>query len=128
MVTPILVAVLPVIASTFWVHKDFHLWMLLFVVPMALFSLFLGCRKHKSRLVLMLGLIGLGFLVSVAVYESVFHSTLVQQEHAHCVHCMQRESGNFLNTVTILNLTGAFFLTCAHGRNFILCRRADSCH
>jgi len=128
MVTPILVAVLPVVTSTFWVHKDFHLWMLLLVVPMAAISLFIGCRKHKSRLVMVLGMIGLGFLVSVAVYESLFHSTLVLQEHTHCAHCAQRGSGNMLNLTTMANVVGAVFLTCAHTRNFLLCRRAKCCH
>ena len=127
-VTPVLVAVLPVVASTFWVHKDFHLWMLLLVVPMATLSLFLGCKKHKSRLVMMWGLLGLGVLASVALYESLFHSTLVLQEHVHCVHCTLRQSGSLLNSTNLANVVGAIFLTSAHARNFLLCRKANCCH
>ena len=128
MMTPVLVAVLPVVVSTFWVHKDFHLWMLLLVMPMATFSLFLGCRKHKSRLVMVLGLLGLGVLASVAVNEPLFHSTLAVQEHADCVLCTQRESGSLLSPTTLANVLGAVLLTCAHVRNFLLCRRANCCH
>lgn len=128
MITPVLVAVLPVVASSFWVHKDFHLWMLLLVIPMALISLLMGCKRHKSKLVLALGVIGLLFLCSVAVYESFFHSPLLATEHAHCANCLQREAGNFLTLPTALNLIGAFFLTCAHGRNFYLCRKSKCCH
>ncbi|MDF7801223.1 MerC domain-containing protein [Pontiellaceae bacterium B1224] len=123
MVTPVLIAVLPVLASTFWVHKDFHLWMLALVVPMAAFSLFVGCRKHKSKMVMGLGLTGLGCLVSVAVYESFFHAV----SGAHCALCAQEEAGSLLNPATLVNLVGAAFLTAAHTRNFLLCRKEKCC-
>ena len=128
MVTPVLVAVLPVVASTFWVHKDFHLWMLLLVVPMAGISLFLGCRKHKSKGVMVLGIIGLIFLISVAANESLNHSSLVQQGDIYCLHCTQCETKGLFDPTTLANILGAIFLTGAHTRNFLLCRKAKRCH
>ena len=128
MVTPILIALLPIVSSSFWVHKDFHLWMLLLVVPMAGLSLFLGCRKHKSKFVMVLGIIGVGLIGSVALYESFIHASAVLQEGVECAQCSQCESASLLNPITITNMLGAFFLVCAHSRNFILCRQKKCCH
>lgn len=121
MITPVLAAVLPVVATTLWAHKDFHLWMLLLVVPMALLSLLLGCRKHKCRLVLSLGLIGIGIITSIAVYESFAHTH-------HCAHSVHQDAGGHFGAITWINLLGAAFLTAAHTRNFLLCRKAHCCH
>jgi hypothetical protein len=128
MVTPVLVAIVPVLTSTLWVHEDFHLWMLLLVVPMATLSLFLGCKKHKSRLVMALGILGVGCLASVAAYETYLHSTSALQGHFHCAECMQRELGTLFQGTTLINIFGALSLVGAHARNFLLCRRVHCCH
>lgn len=128
MVTPVLMVLLPVLATTFWAHKDFHMWMLLLVLPTTTTAIFLGCRKHKDLAVAALSFLGMTLLVSVAMYESLFHSTLVQNEHDHCIYCAQRELGDIFNTTTLVNILGAVFLTSAHARNFLLCRRAHCCH
>jgi hypothetical protein len=33
LVTPLLLVALPILATTFWVDQNFHLWMLLLVLP-----------------------------------------------------------------------------------------------
>ena len=37
LLTPVLIVLLPIIASSFWVDSEFHLWMLLMVVPLTTF-------------------------------------------------------------------------------------------
>lgn len=128
LVTPFLVAVLPVLASTFWVHESFHLWMLALVVPLAILSLYLGCRKHKRKLVLVLGAIGVTLLTGVAGYETFHHSAQVMEGHAHCAHCLAKGAGKLLNGATLTNVAGAGILAFAHVHNFMLCRQADCCH
>jgi hypothetical protein len=131
MVTPVLIGVLPVLATTFWAHQDFHLWMVLLVVPTTTFSLFVGYRKHRDRLVMLFGSLGLLVLSGVAGYESFLHSTATAGEAASCAICSscgQAEAGGgFFTGVMVTNLLGAAFLTTAHVRNFVLCRRARCC-
>ena len=128
LLTPVLVVFLPIIATTFWVHEDFHMWMILFVVPTTSAAVFMGCRKHKDKAVLILSTIGLTFLVSIAVYETMFHSNLALQEHAHCAQCAARSRGNFLAASTLVNVLGGILLASAHVRNYLLCRQSNCTH
>jgi hypothetical protein len=126
MITPIVLTLLPVLATTLWVHRDFHLWMLILVLPTTATAIFLGCRKHKDRVVIALSFLGLTLLVGVAIYESFFHSGLTK-EHMHCIHCTQRNYGYIFNSSTWINLLGAAFLTSGHIRNYWLCRKSKCC-
>ena len=123
LLTPVLLVLFPVIASTFWVERDFHLWMLFFVLPTTSFAVFMGCRKHRDRWILLLSGLGLSLLAGVAFYEVLTYVPLSDDAHAHCPHCAATESGNFLNMATTLNVIGGSLLALAHGRNFYLCRR-----
>ena len=51
LIVPILIVAVPLINTTFFVHKDFHLWMLVAVFPTTLASILMGCRKHKDKVV-----------------------------------------------------------------------------
>ena len=55
LLTPVLIALLPIISTTFWVHENFHLWMVFLVVPTTSLAVFMGCRQHKDKFVAMLG-------------------------------------------------------------------------
>jgi hypothetical protein len=77
LVTPILLVALPIIGTTFWVDKDFHLWMLFLVIPTTCLALFSGCRRHKDRWVLGAGILGLGILLSAFTAERLAHRDLV---------------------------------------------------
>ncbi len=148
LVTPLLLVSLPILATSFWVHEDFHLWMVGFVIPTTSFAVFTGCRKHKDKLVLLLSIAGVVLLFAVAIYESFFHNlagagdpslnvtyedffgTSAQiTEQAHCENCATVEkSGIFASGPVLINLIGGIFLAGAHCRNFILCRKADCNH
>ena len=128
LLTPILLALLPIISTTFWVHENFHLWMVFLVVPTTSLAVFMGCRKHKDKLVAALSITGLAFILFIAVYQYIFHAGHPLDANGICTSCTHHGSGSFLNLTTILNSVGGLFLACAHFRNFKLCRKADCNH
>lgn len=126
MITPVLLIALPILATSFWVSSNFHLWMMLLVIPTTVLAVRQGCKKHKDRLVVILSSIGLTTLFSVAIYEAVVHGSQVVSEGAHCGNCAKVESGSIFSVALVVNIVGGLFLTTAHVRNYILCRK-DSC-
>jgi phosphoglycerol transferase MdoB-like AlkP superfamily enzyme len=128
LLTPLLIALLPIISTTFWVHENFHLWMVFLVVPTTSLAVFMGCRKHKDKLVAALSITGLAFILFIAVYQYIFHAGHPLDANGICTSCTHHGSGSFLNLTTILNSVGGLFLACAHFRNFKLCRMADCNH
>jgi hypothetical protein len=73
LVTPLLLVVLPIIATTFWVDEHFHVWMLLLVIPSTGLAMWSGCRRHKDKWVLRLSVAGLSFLISAVLIERMAH-------------------------------------------------------
>jgi hypothetical protein len=69
LVTPVLLVALPVLATTFWVDANFHLWMLLFVIPTTTFAVFSGCRRHKDKWVIGTAALGLSLLAIALAKE-----------------------------------------------------------
>lgn len=115
LLTPILVIALPIIATSVFVHEDFHLWMILLVLPTTSFAVFMGCRKHKDRWVAILSVIGLSVLVVSLVYERMHHAAhigVVEPTHAEA----------WFNTL------GGLLLASAHVRNYRLCRKSHCEH
>ncbi|WP_293369501.1 MerC domain-containing protein [Nevskia sp.] len=63
---PVLVAALPLAASSFVADERFHQWLLLGAVPTSLIALGWGWRRHRQPLVAWLGSLGMGFMVFAA--------------------------------------------------------------
>lgn len=63
---PVLVAALPLAASSLVTDERFHQWLLLAAVPTSLIALGWGWRRHRSRPVALLGLAGMAFMVFAA--------------------------------------------------------------
>jgi hypothetical protein len=104
---PLLVVLAPAVLVSFGVSDElFHRLLLLVVVPSSAVGLGLGCRRHKDRAVVGLGLLGLSALCLAAI---VGHPTLGEEGER------------------MLTLGGAVVIATAHRRNFRLCRRA-ACH
>ena len=101
LVTPIAIVMFPALAVTFLEGESVHYALLFLVLPISLFSLLLGCRKHGQRNILLLGIFGL-FLLSLIL--------LVGQETLG-------ELGEKLSTVF-----GAVVIASAHFRNFKACQ------
>jgi len=129
LLTPVLIVLLPILATTFWVHKDFHLWMILFVVPTTTLAVFMGCRKHKDRAVVMLAMAGLSLLVAVAAYETMLHSAVAVTASSDCSSCaVCSAEGSAFSARILINVLGGLLLAGGHVRNFLLCRRSACSH
>jgi len=152
LVTPILLVALPIIATTFWVHENFHLWMLLLVIPTTSLAVWSGCRRHKDRWVMGAAALGIGILVMALVTERVanaqltdHHATLSQESSPHvagggccALHPAQPISTHAGHATTtksasihwhaLLNTLGGLFLVGGHTRNFMLCRKSNCSH
>ncbi len=103
---PILVVISPAIGATIFGQESFHQLLVFLIIPISVMGLFMGCRKHKNRLVM---LMGFGGLMTLGLAASLGHSIL-------------EETGE-----TLLTLFGSFAIAGSHVRNFILCRRLATC-
>ena len=130
LVTPVLLIALP---TSFFVHENFHLWMLLLVLPTTGFAVFMGCRKHRDKWVGILSALGLFLLVFVVADERLPAATgpghdVVATEH-HCEVCaataaaLEGQEGATLPANAWINTLGGLFLAGGHIRNFRLCRK-----
>jgi hypothetical protein len=121
LLTPILIIFLPIVATTFVAHADFHLWMLYLVLPTTAIAIFLGCKKHKDKIVIALS--GLGLLIVTA---STIYQYSLQTDDGTCVICAS--GGHALtNPLVLINILAGALLISAHVRNFKLCRK-NSCN
>jgi hypothetical protein len=100
---PLLLVLIPVLASTTMAENSFHRTMLLFVLPASSIALLIGCRRHKDLRVLALGLSGLAQIVAAAYFG----------------HDWLGETGEKAITVV-----GSALLAAGHLRNYRLCRCA----
>ena len=101
---PILTVTIPSFLSIYLDEDAFHLWMLVFVVPISLLTLMMGCRRHKQSSILSVGVAGLLGLIWVALFG----------------HDLLPESGEKLLTVI-----GSSLIAFAHVLNYRACRRLD---
>ena len=106
LLTPVAIVMFPALGATFLEGETFHYVLLFLVVPISLFSLGLGCRKHGHRDILLLGMSGV-FLLCLII--------LVGEE-------ILGELGEKLSTVA-----GAVVVASAHFRNFKACQD-KKCH
>lgn len=107
LVLPLLVTVFPIVQGSLLDEQQFHLIMLLLILPTSLIALTIGCRKHKDRLTLILGTIGLSVLTFTALF-------------GHDVFGFRGER--------IVTTFGGLVLALAHIQNFRCCRSVDCQH
>ena len=127
LLTPVAVVLFPILATSIWVKHDFHLWMIFLVLPTTATAVFLGCRKHKDKAILILSISGLSLLTIVALYEAFAHYFFLSSHHHDCAHHHGHAHGIFTPTV-IINIIGGTLLSSAHVRNFWLCRKSKCTH
>ncbi|WP_373089687.1 MerC domain-containing protein [Zhongshania sp.] len=97
---PVAVAMLPTLAVSTLGDERFHQWMLVAVLPTSLVALTLGCRRHRNKSVMVIGLLGL-----TALFLAAFSG-----------HGWLAESGE-----KILSLIGASLIAFGHFKNHALC-------
>lgn len=104
---PTLLVTGTILPASLLADEAFHELMLFLIIPAAILAFGIGCRRHKDRWVLTLGMIGVtGMILAVTV-----------------VHDLVGESGERI--VTVLS---AAVLVAAHLRNFRICRSMDCAH
>ena len=101
---PLLLGVFPAVGSSIFGQESFHQLLLWLVIPLSLFSLTLGCKRHKNGLVAVLGVIGIAILYLTA---TLGHDLL----------------GEFYERVA--TLIGASAIAAAHMRNYSLRKQTD---
>jgi len=101
---PVVVVLLPVIATFNLQDEVVHWWMLFAVVPISLYALTMGCKKHKNYNVMAFGLLGLVILIVTPFLG----------------HDLLGESGE-----SLLTTIGALVIAGGHVINQRLCRRSD---
>ena len=152
LITPLLLVALPVIGTTFWANGEFHLWMLVLVIPTTVLAAISGCRRHRDRMVAICATVGLLFLISATARETLAGDSSTgadiasssigaadSADTAACTSCCAVDANPKgesrasllgilpLTTGALLNLTGGLFLIAGHVRNFRLCRASRCC-
>lgn len=103
---PILLVMVPSLVSLQLDNEAFHKWMVFAVLPISIYALTLGCKKHQRYRVLAFGVVGLVLLVSALLLEE-----------------MVGEVGE-----KALTLLGAALISWGHYSNFKLCHQHEDCH
>lgn len=106
LVLPVVLVMLPALATLGLDNEAFHVWMTVVVLPVSALALVMGCRRHGRRWVLAVGSLGLAILI-LAVFAG---------------HDVLGEVGERLMTVL-----GASLIAVSHYRNFRLCQRVEQC-
>ena len=105
---PSLLVFLPSLKALNLADEMVHLWMLVAVIPISIYALTMGCRKHKRLSIMLLGLVGLAVLIAAALLG----------------HDILGEAGE-----KAVVTTGAFIIAVSHWQNHQLCRRLNcECH
>jgi len=104
---PILVTLFPIVQGSMLQEQDFHVIMLFLILPTSLFALTVGCRRHKDRLTITLGAMGLAVLAVTALFGHEWFGFLAER---------------------LVTTAGGLILASAHVRNYLLCRRVDCDH
>ena len=101
LVFPLVLVLLPSVIASFLGDEIFHFWMLACVVPLSVFALTLGCRKHKYYRLVAVGALGIfSLLLAVFIGDETWEQ--------------------------VLTVSGASMIAIGHYSNYKLCRRLDS--
>jgi hypothetical protein len=104
---PLMVTVFPIVQGSLLEEQTFHLIMLVFILPTSLVALTVGCRRHRDRLTLVLGALGLTTLTITALWGHELFGFTGER---------------------IVTTIGGIILAAAHIQNFLCCRRDDCQH
>ena len=103
---PITAILLPAAIAISLADEAWHLWMIIVMLPISVFALIMGCRKHKQYRLLPLG--GAGLLILLfAVFAG---------------HDLLGEFGE-----KVLTLIGSAIVVLGHVWNYRLCKRHERC-
>ncbi|WP_315790829.1 MerC domain-containing protein [Fischerella sp. JS2] len=99
---PILLVALPALATTSIGRESFHRLLLWFAFPVSVLALTQGCRRHKDRIVLIAGVLGLVLITTTTFIGESFLNE---------------------NSERLAMVVGATALSFGHFRNYRLCNK-----
>ena len=103
---PLVVTLFPIVGGSLLDEQQFHLLFLILVLPTSTFALFMGCRRHRDRVIATLGATGLIILTGAAFFA----------------HDLVGPDGE-----RVITVSGGLILSAAHILNFRRCHQLD-CH
>ena len=103
---PIAIVILPSIAALPLADEAFHVWMVIAVIPISIYALTIGCKKHQRYRVVFLGVIGLFFLAFAAFLSEAYLNELWEK---------------------IFTVIGATIIALGHYWNYQLCQKQNEC-
>ncbi len=104
---PLLLTIVPVINIQLLDEATFHLIMLVFILPVSVIALAIGCRQHKDPATLILGGIGLSILTATALFGHDWFGITGER---------------------LVTSLGGLILAAAHIQNYRCCRDNDCQH
>lgn len=102
LLTPLALILFPVVTGTLFADESFHQLLLWLILPTSSIAMWLGCRQHKDLRVLLMGIIGVSFLLFAFMLG----------------HDWFGEWGE-----RILTVIGGLIMAAGHVRNYRLCRQ-----
>jgi hypothetical protein len=103
---PLLVAILPSLAVMPLEQETFHFGMVIAVIPISIYALTLGCKKHKTLSVVITGLFGLTLLATAVMFG---------------------ESHLGEKSEKVLTIVGALLVALSHYQNYSRCQKLEQC-
>ena len=103
---PVLFVMLPSLAASILGAEAVHESLVYMVIPSSLISLGLGCRQHSRSSFILVGIIGLSFLVCGIATEQWALNEIWEK---------------------LFTMFGAILIVFAHVRNYQLCRASTDC-
>lgn len=103
---PVAVVLLPTLAGLAIAEEGFHLWMVFAVIPVSIYALTMGCKKHKRYQLLVIGGIGLAIVLAAALLG---HDLLGEMWEK------------------VLTVIGVNVIAVGHIWNYRLCQQHDNC-
>ena len=106
LILPVAVSLYPSVVLMALQDEKVHLALLIFVIPISIVSLTMGCKKHRQTLIVGLGLIGILLLVMSALFGGDLGGSRLEV------------AGTLMGSVVI---------ALSHALNFKLCRSSRTC-
>lgn len=103
---PVITVLLPTMIATAVNQEFFHTIMVAFVLPISIYALTMGCKKHSKLSVALYGGLGLATLVAAVVFGE-----------SHLGEVGEK----------VVTTIGAVIIAFAHFQNYKLCAKSDNC-
>lgn len=103
---PLAIVMIPTLAGLPIAGEGFHLWMVFAVLPISIYALTKGCKKHSNYQVLSIGGLGLVVLIATAIFGHDFLGETAEKA---------------------LTVLGASIIAVGHVWNYRLCQRHSEC-